>query len=967
MVCAVRGKANDRKVPKTPDCTFATIRRRSTVLLITVLLLSASAAAQLWSLDSTFGEGGVVMTPFNQTGSTGSNAVAVQADGKIVADAASHLSGHTEFALVRFLPDGQVDRTFGTNGVATIQVGTSGNDIYSIAVQDDGKIVAGGSGYNGSRQEFALSRFNTDGSVDKSFGTNGAVLTAVGSGYAYAKSIALQRDGKIVATGTSQDGSASDVAVVRFTPNGAVDSSFAVDGMTTFGPTGSIGTYPGDPFAYGANSIAIQGDGKIVVGGYSFFLDVKTFTPSGHFLIIRYDSTGGLDQSFNGGIVLTLTGPDPTPSGDGITSLAIQNDGRIVAAGYALESGINYFALVRYERNGIVDAGFGTMGVTKTLLSGGLAGTQAATLQGDGKIVLAGYSGTLSSPHAFALIRYDTSGALDPQFGANGITTVSVRGAYGEGYGVTLQPGGKILETGLTYDGVTDELAIGRFDSTGALDRSFGINGFVTSSGGNIDDEANALSIQLDGKLLVAGSSSNGIGSVFTVLRYNPDGTPDRFWGSGGVTTAFSQSADAQANALVTQGDGTVIAVGYGNNGKNKDFAVARFTPSGVPDGAFGAGGLIATPIGSSDDIATAVAVQSDGRIVVAGYSLGTYDHFALTRYLTNGTLDHEFGVGGIVQTQVGTSHNFAQAVAVQKDGKILAAGNSLTGGNYQFAVVRYKPDGTPDSAFGNAGVVLTPIETASFGYALAVQGDGRFIVAGYAYDNGAYSIALVRYDSSGALDQTFGSNGSVETRIGSANVFAYSVAIDSIGRIIAGGQVQDGSRYQFTLVRYTANGRVDSTFGDNGILLTHTGISNGYGRSVAIQKDGKIDFAGFSAAPDGSNYKVITLLRYDESAATTGVPDRPVQVPASFVLEQNYPNPFNPKTVISGQWTVNSDVRLEVFDILGREVATLANGKYPAGRYSFAFDGANLASGVYFYRLTVGANSAVRKMLLVR
>ncbi len=138
----------------------------------------------------------------------------------------------------------------------------------------------------------------------------------------------------------------------------------------------------------------------------------------------------------------------------------------------------------------------------------------------------------------------------------------------------------------------------------------------------------------------------------------------------------------------------------------------------------------------------------------------------------------------------------------------------------------------------------------------------------------------------------------------------------------------------------------------------------NGHGkiRKASLNGSNPLTLLGDEPADSVFYPSGITLRA---SSATTGVPE--VSVPLMFFLDQNYPNPFNPKTVISGQWTVDSEVRLVVYDMLGREVATLANGRYPAGKYSFSFDGRNLASGVYFYHLTAGSFSAVRRMLLVR
>ncbi len=937
------------------------------------LLISKEIFAQAGKIDPTFGQGGIVSTPFNTTGNSSSSSIAIQSDGKIVAGASSQYGGHTQFSLFRCNRDGSIDKNFGTNGVVITQVGTAGNDVSSVAIQKDGKIIAAGDSYDGTKYVFTLVRYDAGGSIDSTFGVNGIVTTSIGSTGDFIKSISIQNDGKIIAAGVSDTPGNSNLAVARYDSNGSIDSTFGLNGITTFGATGIILSAPQDMFSYGANFVAVQSSGKIVVGGYSYFIDTKTFTPNGHFLLIRYNSNGSLDYSFNSGVVLTLTGSPYDASGDGVNSILFQKDGKIIEAGYSLQSGYYDYAMARLDTNGVLDGSFGTDGIVRTYLNG-ITGATSAAIQDDGKIVLAGYGGSGLQPHYFVLIRYNGDGSLDNSFGSGGIASAGGL-PDGEAHSVAIQSDGKIVATGFDYDGTYYNLAIVRFGNDGAIDNSFGQNGFTISSAGNSNDVINSLALQNDGKIVAAGYSYFGTISNFTLLRYNANGTPDRFFGTNGIEMTDFGNTNSQVNSVAIDSDGTIAAAGFYFNGKNNDFAVVRYTPAGIPDNNFGKNGTAGTPIGSFDDEATGVAIQKDHKIIAAGYYLnGNYNNIALVRYNTNGSLDNSFGLNGIVTTQVGTSHNFAQSVAVQNDGKIVVAGSAIIGGSYNIALVRYNNDGSLDINFGNNGIITTLIGKGSFAYSVLIQGDGKIVAAGYALIGSKYEFALARYNSNGIQDSTFGINGISTTQIGSTSDFAYSAALQSDGKIVAAGYAEGINKFEFALARYNTDGTLDQSFGENGAVLTQTSISNDYARSVAVQNDGKIIAAGYASGPGINNYRIFTLIRYNGNI-TAGVKliNDPAASPASFSLEQNYPNPFNPSTTIKYTLPERSFVTLKVYDLLGKEVAQPVNCTLGQGTYETKFNAERLSNGVYIYsiRLT-GLNSRIeyrfsRKMILLK
>jgi uncharacterized delta-60 repeat protein len=248
------------------------------------------------------------------------------------------------------------------------------------------------------------------------------------------------------------------------------------------------------------------------------------------------------------------------------------------------------------------------------------------------------------------------------------------------------------------------------------------------------------------------------------------------------------------------------VAAGSSKNGSNYDFALARYNTDGTLDTNFGTGGKVITAIGSSTDVAESVAIQSDGKIVAAGFSNnGSNNDFALVRYNTNGTLDTTFDSDGKVTTAIGSANDVAYSVAIQSDGKIVAAGYSRSGGsNDDFALVRYNTDGSLDTSFDSDGKVTTAIGGSNdYAESVTIQSDGKIVAAGHSYMSSNYDFTLARYNTDGTLDTSFGTNGKVATAIGGSDDVAYSVAIQSDGKIVAAGYSYNGSNFKFALVRY--------------------------------------------------------------------------------------------------------------------------------------------------------------------
>lgn len=376
---------------------------------------------------------------------------------------------------------------------------------------------------------------------------------------------------------------------------------------------------------------------------------------------------------------------------------------------------------------------------------------------------------------------------------------------------------------------------------SGTLDPGFGTGGIVTTAIGTTSSIGDII-VQPDGKPVVAGLYVNGVnGFDFALARYNYDGTPDNSFGTGGVATLVAGNTYGGLNSIALQTDGKIVAAGYIDGGANKDIVVARFTANGTPDISFGTGGMVISHVDDFDDFSYDVLVQPDGKILAAGHYNGTSTGFnsaiALLRFNANGTPDNSFGTNGIVTALVGPSHTFLAAITLQADGKILVAGNSMvdnTSSYEDFIILRFNSNGSPDNSF---------------------DGDGRLLFG-------------------------MGNNARDELK---------SIVVRPDGKILAAGQTNNISTInRYVVCQLNVNGSFDNGFGTNGILVVDPQAADyNFLADMFLQPDGKLlicgtnsttaaitDFIMYRFLPSGladpvfgNNGKVITDFRLIDNA----------------------------------------------------------------------------------------------------
>ena len=402
------------------------------------------------------------------------------------------------------------------------------------------------------------------------------------------------------------------------------------------------------------------------------------------------------------------------------------------------------------------------------------------------------------------------AGSIDPSFGAAGKVVSTLTQGSDKILALVIQPDGKIVAVGTTQESPPNgprRLTMWRHNSNGAPDLTFGTNGKVLTDFSAGSSSANAVALQSDNKIVVAGSA----GELFALARYHADGSLDQSFGSGGLIAARYEPENLDtvslASSLAIQTDGRIV-IGGDSFVKNtsaptyaadSNMALARFNSDGTPDGSFGTLGVVVADFGAFDRV-DGIAIQADGKILVAGDSAPDSDGpftTVLTRYRSDGTPDNSFGVAGAAAA-LPESVDVA-AVALQSDGKIVVAGTSITGtpNVEDFAIARFTGDGVLDNSFGNGGITTTDFAWNGTSYtgrenrvfALAVQEDGKILVGGYTTvgESSSGNFAFARYQTTGALDDSFGSNGIVVTNVSGlgTNTFTFEVGSSSGGGLI--------------------------------------------------------------------------------------------------------------------------------------------------------------------------------------
>lgn len=381
----------------------------------------------------------------------------------------------------------------------------------------------------------------------------------------------------------------------------------------------------------------------------------------------------------------------------------------------------------------------------------------------------------------------------------------------------------------------------------GTLDPTFDTDGVAltdvstaTSAGAGGSDAANAVAVQSDGKVVVVGSAD--FSDQFALVRYELDGSLDPTFGTGGiVVTQVSGSSDI-AYALEIQSDGKILVSGTSAG----SFVLFRYNSNGTLDTTFGTGGRAAST--GVNGVARSIAVQSDGKILVAGNSTGADQNFLVARYNANGSLDTSFATSGVLNYNfgAGSTRDIAFDILVQPDDKIVVGGTAGTTAAPRLALIRLNSNGTLDTGFGSSGQVLGAVGT---GTGIGLQSTDQIVIGGYTATDSTSNFVIQRFNTDGTLDTAFGTSGTTTTDVGGLNDTANALAVQDNDTIVMAGTITTSGNLSFGLVRYTASGQLDTQFGnaDIGIVIEDLpGTTNDTAFGLAIDTDtGKFYVAG--------------------------------------------------------------------------------------------------------------------------
>jgi uncharacterized delta-60 repeat protein len=798
--------------------------------------LTATATVPGFNVAGTGFNGGGVQT------------VTVQADGKVlVGGNFTTYNGNAAAPdhLLRLNPDGSLDNSFNPGGSG---FGLN-NIVQAVAVQADGKLLVGGDfrAYNGNAAapDYLL-RLNADGSLDSSFNPGG-------SGFGLnniVQTVTVQADGKLLVGGyfrAYNGNAAAPDQLLRLNPDGSLDSSF--------NPGGS-----GFDFDGVVSTVAVQADGKLLVGGYFFEYNGNAAAPDN---LLRLNADGSLDSSFN-------------PGGDGFTNqdvlaLVVQADGKVVVGGFLS----NYNStdtpnhLIRLNPDGSLDSSFNPGGSGfNTSISSSFISVQAVGLQADGKLLVGGdfsaYNGNRAAPDR--LLRLNSDGSLDSSFNPGGFGLNNIV------YAVAVQADGKLLVGGgfTAYNGnvaAPDRLL--RLNANGSLNDAATAPAGLAYTWSNGATGASITVSQPGDYRAVATTTSNGTGYSNLVHVNAPPAVTVQVSPAGPLVLSGGSSATLTATATVpgfnvagTGFNGPIYAVVAQADGKLlvgggfTAYAAAapdyllRFNPDGSLDSSFNPGGT------GFDGYVQTVAVQADGKLLVGGYFTSYNGNAAapdqLLRLNADGSLDSSFNPGG---TGFDGPVNI---VVVQADGKLLVGGNFWAYNGNAAApdhLLRLNPDGSLDSSFNPGGTGLD-----SFVQTVAVQADGKLLVGGAftVYNgNAAAPDQLLRLNADGSLDSSFNPGGTGFD--GLVNI----VVVQTDGKLLVGGDFRSyngNGAASGGLLRLNANGSLDSSFnsGGTGFSSSFFFFIGGGVQTVAVQADGKLlvggrftSYNGNAAAPD--------------------------------------------------------------------------------------------------------------------
>lgn len=703
---------------------------------------------------------------------------------------------------------GTLDPSFGTNGIVRTNMWNAAFNVKSHVVLADGKTIVAGEINNGTYPKGFLMRLLTNGEIDVSFGTAGKVVHEFLDGFTVVK---LQTDGKLLVGSMFNN----DFAVARYLSNGSLDTAFAYDGTY-------YNTNPDAfPFSYHpVVDLEIQADNKIVG------LTTTKVNDLNYYKLFRLNSNGILDSSLNR--------TDSFGSNDNPVALSIQSDNKIVVTGYYYNGSNPTAFIARYSTNGMADTTFNSNGRRSFSITNATAIRVTDMLvQPNGRILLAGkhYAGG----DALFMVRLNTNGSYDTTFSGDGFQSTAVNVAFNRPGKIALQSDGKIIQMDTYFDTTSsyEDMLLVRYLSTGELDTTFnGSSWGVVLPFNNLNDTAACISIVND-QLIISGNTELSVldyNMAFAKFNLIPLSFDTTFGTTGRKQLNVPFPTYEQIIKSVVQSDNKVVVLTRMFVNNLYFSAIERFNENGSPDSSFGSNGKIG--LGFYFTEFDAMAVDNANNIIISGYT--SLDSGLILRITPAGALDTTFGNNGITYLPEG---NFdfiplIHSIKIQSDNKIVLGGGNRIGGLVDYLLVRLNANGTLDSTFGTNGISLVGLtDTDEMIKALEVLPNGKIVAVGFTAENygNDYQAVILRFNSVGLLDPTFNGSGKYFTNKAVDFYMNGDIKVQNDGKILSTFE----SLYDnFILYRLNSNGTADTGFGSGGVVTTYV---NGVDQSAQI------------------------------------------------------------------------------------------------------------------------------------
>lgn len=798
------------------------------------------------TLDTNFGNSGIVTHQYSTTASTDiTYAAAMQSDGKIVYVGRDF--NLTNAFVCRITTSGQLDTSFNNYGFKKINL----TCLENVFIQADGKILVSGSN--------TLLRLNSDGSQDNSFNSDGSLLLSINSQPLITKSIVQQSDGKILVSGYASNSNKYDFAISRLNSDGSYDTTFDTDGTALF----SIGNT--NDLAYG---IALQTDGKIILTG-------QTSNAGDYdFATIRINSDGSLDTTFAnlGKAIQQSFGQDYGRSID------IDPNGKILIVGCGNN---NKLYALRYNTDGSLDATFDNDGIlistinlsTSTSVNSFTSRKPKIKYLSNGKILISGTSNS-----NFALIQLNNNGSLDNLFGTNGIVEFDVLSGDSSNF-LFVTSNNKIITGGGVFDGsLIYKIQKLQFTNTGVLENSSNYNLYLGS------DSILKMLEQPNGKIIALLDSPEGQ----TLRRYNQDGTIDTSFGNNGAIENFPDTIfkiEKQNDKILVSFRNELFIHRYTNDG----ILDTSFGINGIVDFTLNTPNYVSfVDKLFYDQNSGFVYMAFDYDESIDNPNVSTYlRSYGILRLNNDGTIDTSFGINGIGKMRFDfyntSSNEFPSEICIQSNGKIVVAGflNTTDGlADKVVGITRFNYSGILDASFGNNGKVIAQTGNNTYPRQIINLNNDKFIlnVSNQVSDN--YVSSSLKYDVNGTLDTTFGTNGVVSD--GNYNI---DMILQPDGKIVKAGELNS----QFGIKRFNLNGSIDTTFGNNGVIITPIFYSSNINEILLLQ-DNKLlagggSFNGTNNLGTFAKYTDLNLgtFNFIENSNSILIYPNPIETNANF------------------------------------------------------------------------------------